>query len=208
MPSVKVYNTSGAEIGTMDLNENIFGCEYKETLIHQAVVTKLCNDRQGTKSALTRAEVRGGGKKPWRQKGTGRARQGSIRSPQWKGGGMVFAIKPRDFSKKINIKSKREAIKSALSYKVANNQFIVLDELKLQQAKTKEMIKILENLKIDKKVLIVLNGGDAMVIRAANNIPDVTTISADLINVYDIVKSGKIVITKDGVSKITEVFAS
>ena len=167
MPSVKVYNTSGAEVGEMDLKDDIFGLEYNEALIHQAVVTTLSNQRQGTKSTLSRAEVRGGGKKPWRQKGTGRARHGSIRSPIWTGGGMAFALQPRDFSKKMNIKAKRQALKSALSQKVAAGDFIVLDELNLSQPKTKEMAGVLNTLKL----------------------------------------SGKILITKEGVNKITEVFA-
>lgn len=206
MPSVKVYNTSGAEIGEMALEENIFGIEYNEPLIHQAVVTLLCNNRQGTKSALTRAEVRGGGKKPWRQKGTGRARHGSIRSPIWKGGGIVFAAKPRDFSKKINEKAKRLALKSALSKKVSDGDFIVLDELKLQP-KTKEMVGVLNNLKLEGKILMVTLNSDENVIRASGNIPEVTTLKAEMLNVYDIVNNAKILVTKEGVGKITEVFA-
>lgn len=206
MPSVKVYNISGAEVGQMDLNEDIFGREYNEALIHQAVVTKLCNDRQGTKCTLTRAEVRGGGAKPWRQKGTGRARQGSIRSPQWKGGGVVFAPKPRDFSKKMNSKAKRIALKCALSNKVANSEFIVLDSLNLKEAKTKYMAEVLNNLKIDKKVLLVTTGNKD-ILRASSNLAKVTTISAEMLNTYDVVNNCKIIVTKDGVGKITEVFA-
>lgn len=205
MPSVKVYNTSGAAVGTLDLNEDIFGREYNEALVHQAVVTKLSNDRQGTKSTLTRAEVRGGGIKPWRQKGTGRARQGSIRSPQWTGGGVVFAPKPRDFGKKMNVKAKREAIKSALSYKVANEQFIVLDDLVLTEAKTREMVQILNNLKLDKKILVVIPSADTATRRASGNIEGVTTIDPAYINAYDLVVNTKILLTKDSVSKITEV---
>lgn len=208
MPSVKVYNTSGAEVGQMDLNEDVFGCEYNEVLIHQAVVTRLCNERQGTKCTLTRAEVRGGGKKPWRQKGTGRARQGSIRSPQWKGGGVVFAPKPRDFSKKMNIKARRIAIKSALSQKVANGEFIILDELKLNEAKTKQMMTVLANLNLNRKVLLVTTGDCTDIRRASGNIPEVTMITADLINTYDVVNNCKILVTKESVEKITEVFAS
>jgi large subunit ribosomal protein L4 len=207
MPSVKVYNTTGAEVGQLDLSEDIFGCEYNEALIHQAVVTRLCNERQGTQSALTRAEVRGGGKKPWRQKGTGRARQGSIRAPQWKGGGMVFAVKPRDYDKKINLKAKRQALRSALSQKVACGEFIVLDELKLDDAKTKFMMAVLNNLKIEKKVLIVTAGDCAQVLRASGNIPFVTVIPAEMLNTYDVVNNCKILVTKQGVEKITEVLA-
>lgn len=207
MPSVKVYNMSGAEVGQMELSDDVFGCEYNEALVHQAVVTMLANERQGTKSALTRAEVRGGGRKPWRQKGTGRARQGSIRAPQWTGGGVVFAPKPRDFSKKMNVKARREAIRVALSQKVADGQFIVLDELKLSAAKTKEMVKVLGNLNIDKKVLLVLSGDCSDVMRASNNIPNVTLINAENINTYQIVNNCKILVTKEGVGKITEVFA-
>jgi large subunit ribosomal protein L4 len=205
MPSVKVYNISGAEVGEMDLDENIFGIEYNEPLIHQAVVTILSNNRQGTKSALTRAEVRGGGKKPWRQKGTGRARHGSIRSPIWKGGGVAFAVKPRDFSKKINEKARRLALKSALSRKVAGGDFIVLDELKLSLPKTKEMVGVLNNLKLDGKILLV--NSDESVIRASGNLPNVKTLNAEMLNVYDVVNCGKILVTKEGVGKITEVFA-
>lgn len=207
MPSVKVYNTAGAEVGQLELSEEVFGCEYNESLIHQAVVTRLCNDRQGTKCTLTRAEVRGGGRKPWRQKGTGRARQGSIRSPQWKGGGVVFAPKPRDFSKKMNIKARRLALKSALSQKVADGQFIVLDEFKLDDAKTKLMMLLLDNLKINGKVLLVTQGECESILRASGNIPFVTTISADMLNTYDVVNNCKILVTKQGVEKITEVFA-
>lgn len=207
MPSVKVYNTSGAEVGEMDLKDDIFGLEYNEALIHQAVVTTLSNQRQGTKSTLSRAQVRGGGKKPWRQKGTGRARHGSIRSPIWTGGGMAFALQPRDFSKKMNIKAKRQALKSALSQKVAAGDFIVLDEFNLSQPKTKEMAGVLNNLKLSGKILLVTLNGYESVIRASGNISDVTTINADMLNTYDVVNNGKILITKEGVNKITEVFA-
>lgn len=207
MPSVKVYNTSGASVGTIDLNDDIFGCEFNEALIHQAIVLRQSNQRQGTKCTLTRAEVRGGGIKPWRQKGTGRARQGSIRSPQWKGGGVVFAHKPRDFSKKMNIKARREALRSALSQKVVNEQFIVLDELKLTAAKTREMVKVLNALNADKKVLLVVGSGETETRRASGNISFVNTIDPRQINVYDIVNSGKIIITRENVGKITEVLA-
>lgn len=207
MPSVKVFNTSGAEVGQMELPEEIFGCEYNEALVHQAVVTMLANERQGTKSALTRAEVRGGGKKPWRQKGTGRARQGSIRAPQWTGGGVVFAPKPRDFSKKMNVRARRQAIRVALSQKVASGEFIVLDELTLPAPKTKEMAKVLDNLKLQSKVLLVLAGECEDVRRASGNLPNVTMTSAENINTYQIVSSDKVLVTKEGVGKITEVFA-
>lgn len=206
MPSVKVYNISGAEIGKMDLSDSVFAAEYNESLIHQAVVTNLCNMRQGTKSALTRAEVRGGGAKPWRQKGTGRARQGSIRSPQWNKGGVVFAPKPRDFSKKMNRTARRNALKSALSYKVSSDEFIVLDELKLAAPKTKEMAQILKNFKLDKQVLLVA-GYNEEILRASNNIPFLTVVQPELLSVYEVVKSAKIVLTKDAVKKIEEVHA-
>jgi large subunit ribosomal protein L4 len=198
---------SGEEVGVIDLKDEVFGCEYNEYLIHQAVVTRLANERQGTKCTLTRAEVRGGGIKPWRQKGTGRARQGSIRSPQWKGGGVVFAPKPRDFSKKMNVKAKRAAIRSALSEKVRNGDFIVLDTLSLKEAKTKEMVKLLAGLKVDKKALVVLSKENVSAVRAGGNIPAVTTIYSELINTYDIVNNGKIIIDKAEVEKVTEVFA-
>ena len=206
MPSVKVYNISGAEVGKMDLSDSVFAAEYNESLIHQAVVTNLCNMRQGTKSALTRAEVRGGGAKPWRQKGTGRARQGSIRSPQWNKGGVVFAPKPRDFSKKMNRTARRNALKSALSSKVSTDEFIVLDELKLAAPKTKEMAQILKNFKLDKQVLLVA-GYNEEILRASNNIPFLTVVQPELLSVYEVVKSAKIVLTKDAVKKIEEVHA-
>ena len=206
MPSVKVYNISGAEVGKMDLSDSVFAAEYNESLIHQAVVTNLCNMRQGTKSALTRAEVRGGGAKPWRQKGTGRARQGSIRSPQWNKGGVVFAPKPRDFTKKMNRTARRNALKSALSYKVSTDEFIVLDELKLAAPKTKEMAQILKNFKLDKQVLLVA-GYNEEILRASNNIPFLTVVQPELLSVYEVVKSAKIVLTKDAVKKIEEVHA-
>ncbi|MCL1901407.1 MAG: 50S ribosomal protein L4 [Firmicutes bacterium] len=207
MPNVKIYSMSGKDTGsTMELKSELFGAEYNEALVHQAVVTTLANARQGTKSTLTRSEVRGGGKKPWRQKGTGRARHGSIRSPQWKGGGVVFAPKPRDFSKKINVKAKRAALYSALSYKVANSEFIVLDKLQLKEAKTKEVAKLLKAFKCETSCMFV-TVPDANVVRAANNIPKVLTTTFDLINVYDVVKSNRIFITKEAVEKFQEVHA-
>lgn len=206
MANIKVYKQTGAEAGTMTLNDSVFGVEFNEALVHQVVVAQLNNKRQGTKSTLTRTEVRGGGIKPWRQKGTGRARQGSIRAPQWTGGGVVFAPKPRDFSQKINKQMKRGALCCALSGKVADEGFVVVDEIKLAQAKTKEMVKVLDALKIDKRVLLVVTDADEAVVRAANNIPSVTTISTSLINVYDVMANEKLVITKEAVKKIEEAY--
>ena len=203
MPSVKVFNTKGAEVGTMELKDEIFGCEYNEALIHQAVVAQLANARQGTKSTLTRSEVRGGGAKPWRQKGTGRARQGSIRAPQWIKGGVVFAPKPRDFSKKVNQKAKKGALYSALSYKVANNEFIVVDEIALAENKTREVAATLKALGVCKRAVIVTDG-DAMVARCASNIENVTAASCELLSVYEVVVSDKVVITKSAVNKMQE----
>ena len=206
MANIKVYKQTGAEAGTMTLNDSVFGVEFNEALVHQVVVAQLNNKRQGTKSTLTRTEVRGGGIKPWRQKGTGRARQGSIRAPQWTGGGVVFAPKPRDFSQKINKQMKRGALCCALSGKVADEGFVVVDEIKLAEAQTKEMVKVLDALKIDKRVLLVVTDADEAVVRAANNIPSVTTISTSLINVYDVMANEKLVITKEAVKKIEEAY--
>ena len=208
MANIKVYKQTGAEAGTMTLDDSVFGVEFNEALVHQVVVAQLNNKRQGTKSTLTRTEVRGGGIKPWRQKGTGRARQGSIRAPQWTGGGVVFAPKPRDFSQKINKQMKRGALCCALSGKVADEGFVVVDEIKLAQAKTKEMVKVLDALKIDKRVLLVVTDADEAVVRAANNIPSVTTISTSLINVYDVMANEKLVITKEAVKKIEEAYTA
>ncbi len=204
---IKVFNTSAKEVGKVELNEAIFAEQYRESLIHQVVVAQLANKRQGTKSTLTRSEVRGGGAKPWRQKGTGRARQGSIRSPQWIKGGVVFAPKPRDFSQKINKQMKKAALKSALSAKVSDGNFIVLDKIALKENKTKEIAKILKNFKFDEKVLFVLTDADAMVVRAAKNIPNVDAINANLLNVYDVVANAKVFVTKDAVKLIEEVNA-
>lgn len=206
MANVKVYNTSGAEVGTIDLNDDIFGIEASEHAMHMAVVQYLANQRQGTQSAKTRAEVRGGGRKPWRQKGTGRARQGSTRSPQWTGGGVVFAPKPRDYSFKLNKKVKRLALKSALSTKVQEEKIIVLEDLALAEVKTKEMAKILENIKVG-KALIVMDGNNKNVMLSARNIPDVKTAGVNTINVYDLLKYNTLVLTKDAVAKIEEVYA-
>lgn len=206
MANVKVLNMSGSEVGTIDLNDDIFAVEVNEHVLHQAVVQYLANQRQGTKSAKTRSEVRGGGRKPWRQKGTGRARQGSIRAPQWTGGGVVFAPKPRDFSFKLNKKVKRLALKSALTSKVNENKFIVMDELKLDTIKTKEMKNILNNIKVE-KALVVLEDGNKNVVLSTRNIPNVKTASVNTINPYDILKYDTFVVTKDAVAKIEEVYA-
>lgn len=203
--TVKVLNMSGSEVGSVELNENIFGVEVNEHVMHQAVVQYLANQRQGTKSAKTRAEVRGGGRKPWRQKGTGRARQGSIRSPQWTGGGVVFAPKPRDFSFKLNKKVKRLALKSALTTKVNNEKFVVVDELKLNEIKTKEMKKVLDNLKVNKG-LVVLEENNKNVLLSTRNIPNVKTAGVNTINVYDILKYESFVVTKEALAKIEEVY--
>lgn len=203
--TVKVLNMSGNEVGSVELNENIFGVEINEHVMHQAVVQYLANQRQGTKSAKTRAEVRGGGRKPWRQKGTGRARQGSIRAPQWTGGGVVFAPKPRDFSFKLNKKVKRLALKSALTTKVNNEKFVVVDELKLNEIKTKEMKKVLDNLNVNKG-LVVLEENNKNVLLSARNIPNVKTAGVSTINVYDILKYESFVVTKEALAKIEEVY--
>ena len=206
MPSIKVYNQLGAEVATKELDETVFGVEYNEALIHQVVVAQLNNARQGTKSALTRTEVRGGGIKPWRQKGTGRARQGSIRAPQWTGGGMVFAPKPRDFSQKVNKMAKITALVSALSAKVADEDMIVVDKFELTAPKTKEVATIIKNLKVDTRVLLVVTDVDADVVTAARNIATVKVINSDLINVYDIVANDKMIATSAAIEKIEEVY--
>ena len=206
MAAIKVLNMSGAEVGEIELNDNVFGVEYKESLIHQAVVTRLANERQGTKSTLTRTEVRGGGIKPWRQKGTGRARQGSIRAPQWIKGGVVFAPKSRDFSKKMNEKAKRAALLSALSKKVADGEFIVVDELKVSEAKTKEMAAFAKALNL-KKALVVMDNDDVNVIRAAANLPAVATLPLAQLSTYEVVVSAVVVMTKAAVEKFQEVNA-
>ena len=198
---------SGSEGGTMELNESVFGVEYKESLIHQAVVTRLANERQGTKSTLTRTEVRGGGAKPWRQKGTGRARQGSIRAPQWIKGGVVFAPKSRDFSKKMNVAAKRQALLSALSKKVADGEFIVVDELKVSAPKTKEMAAFKKALNLDKTALVVMDNDDINVIRAAANLPKLSTLPLAQLSTYEVVANNKIVMTKAAVEKFQEVYA-
>lgn len=206
MASVKVYKQTGEAAGTMKLDDSVFAAEYNEALIHSVVVAQQNNKRQGTMSALTRAEVRGGGIKPWRQKHTGRARQGSSRSPQWTGGGVVFAKKPRDFSQKINKEAKRQAIKSALSAKVAAGEFIVLDDLKLTAPKTKEIFNVINNLKLEKTVLLVLPEYNEEIYRAARNLPNVKTTFASLINVYDLVALKDCLILKSAVRKIEEAY--
>ena len=206
MANVKVFNMSGSEVGSIDLNDDIFAVEVNEHVMHQAVVQYLANQRQGTQSALTRAEVRGGGRKPWRQKGTGRARQGSIRAPQWTGGGVVFAPKPRDYSFKLNTKVKRLALKSALTSKVNEGSFVVIDELSFKEAKTKEFAAVLKNVNVD-KALVVLEDGNKNAVLSARNIPSVKTASVNTINVYDIIKYDSMVVTKAAVEKMQEVYA-
>ncbi|MDY0256652.1 50S ribosomal protein L4 [Gudongella oleilytica] len=207
MPKVNVYNMQGELVEEMELSEEIFGVEINEHVVYEVVKNQLANKRQGTQSAKTRAEVRGGGRKPWRQKGTGRARQGSIRSPQWKGGGVVFAPKPRDYSYSVPKKVRRLALKSVLTDKLQNNEMIVVDQLSFDAPKTKEMKKVLANLKADKKALIVMAEKDANVIRSANNIPNVATALVNTINVYDILKYNSFIITKEAVKRVEEVYA-
>ncbi|ABW18055.1 50S ribosomal protein L4 [Alkaliphilus oremlandii] len=207
MPKVAIYNVSGQQVSEIELSENVFGVEVNEHAMYEVVKNQLANRRQGTQSAKTRAEVRGGGRKPWKQKGTGRARVGSIRSPLWVGGGIVFAPKPRDYSYTIPKKVRRLALKSALTSKVNSNELIVLDELKLDAPKTKEMVNILKNLNVDKKALIVMGEKSEAVIKSANNIQGVQTALVNTINVYDILKYDKLIITKDAVQKVEEVYA-
>lgn len=206
MALVSVLNIEGVEVGTIELNDAIFGIEVNEHLLHKAVVSQLANKRQGTQSTKTRAEVRGGGRKPWRQKGTGHARQGSTRSPQWTGGGVVFAPKPRDYSVKFNKKEKRIALKSALTSKVIDKKFIVLDEINFDEIKTKKFQAVLDALKLN-KALVVLNEKNDNVILSAKNIPTVKTSLINTINVYDILKYDTLVVTKDAVAGIEEVYA-
>ena len=206
MAKVSVYNMEGKEVGTIELNDSIFGVEVNEHLVHMAVVQQLANNRQGTQKAKTRAEVRGGGRKPWRQKGTGHARQGSTRSPQWTGGGVVFAPVPRDYSFKLNKKEKRAALKSALTSRVVDGKLIVVDELKMDEIKTKKFKTVMDNLKVS-KALVVLGEMDQNVILSARNIPNINTTQVGTINVYDILKGDTLVLTKDAVTKIEEVYA-
>jgi len=206
MAEVKVYNKEGAAVGSLELADSVFGVEINEHLMHLAVVAQLANKRQGTQSALTRAEVSGGGIKPWRQKGTGHARQGSIRAPQWTGGGVVFAPKPRDYSVKMNKKEKAGAIRSALSSRVAEEKIFVMEDLAFDSIKTKQIKAVLDGLKLD-RALIVTADKDENVILSARNIADVRTVTSNAINVYDILKYNNLVITKDAVAKIEEVYA-
>jgi large subunit ribosomal protein L4 len=207
MPKVALLNVSGEQVGEIELNDNIFGIEINKSVLHDAVKNYLANQRQGTQSAKTRSEVRGGGRKPWRQKGTGRARQGSIRAPHWVGGGVSFAPKPRDYRYELPKKVKRLAMKSALTSKVEANEIIVLDELNMTMPKTKDMINILKNLNVEKKALIVMDEKNENVIRSAGNIPGVSTTLVTTLNVYDILKYDKFIVTKDAVHKIEEVYA-
>ena len=206
MLNTKLYNMKAEELGVIELNEDLFTIEYNQPLIHQAVVTRLANERQGTKSALTRTEVRGGGKKPFRQKGTGNARQGSTRAPQWIKGGVVFAPKSRDFRKKMNICAKRIAMFSALSRKLADNEFYVIDNVAVSEGKTKEMVAFLNSFGFEKTVLVVMCNNDEKVIRAARNLQNVTTLPVEQLNTYDVVKNAKLVISKQAVQQIEEVY--
>ena len=206
MANVSVYNMEGNEVGSMELNDAVFGVEVNEHLVHMAVVQQLANNRQGTQKAKTRSEVSGGGRKPWRQKGTGHARQSSTRAPQWTGGGVVFAPVPRDYSFKINKKEKRAALKSALTSRVEAQKFVVLDELKLDAIKTKDFVKVLNNLNVS-KALVVMGDKDVVIEKSAANVPDVKTTQATLLNVYDILKYDTVITTKAAVEKIEEVYA-
>ena len=206
MANVSVYNMEGNEVGKMDLNDAVFGVEVNEHLVHMAVVAQLANNRQGTQKAKTRSEVSGGGRKPWRQKGTGHARQGSTRAPQWTGGGIVFAPTPRDYTIRLNKKEKRAALKSALTSRVLENKFIVVDELKLDEIKTKKFQNVLNNLKVSKALVVVGDDSDN-VVKSAKNIPTVKTAYVNTINVYDILKYNTVVATKAAVANIEEVYA-
>ena len=205
MPSVKVYKQTGEAAGSIALDDTVFGAERNVALIHQVVVAQLANKRQGTKSALTRAEVAGGGRKPWRQKGTGNARQGSIRAPQWKHGGVVFAPKPRDFSQKINKTMKEAAFRSAISSKVADDQLKVVEEIKVS-GKTKEMAAVTSALKLDRRTLFVLTEGDDLVVRAANNLEKIDTVKAEFVSVLDLMNHTDVVLTKAAVKQIEEAY--
>ena len=206
MAKVSVYNMEGNEVGTMELSDAVFGVEIKEHLVHQAVRLQLADNRQGTQKAKTRSEVSGGGRKPWRQKGTGHARQGSIRAPQWTGGGIVFAPTPREYSFKMNRKEKQAALKSVLTSKVQENKFLVLDELKFEGPKTKDMKKVLDALKVD-DALVIVGKDSENVILSARNLADVATAAPESINVYDILKHNTVIATKSSVASIEEVYA-
>ena len=206
MANVSVYNMEGKEVGKMDLNDAVFGVEVNEHLVHLAVVAQLANKRQGTQKAKTRSEVSGGGRKPWRQKGTGHARQGSTRAPQWKGGGVVFAPVPRDYSFKMNKKEKRAALKSALTSRVQAEKLIVVDELKFDEIKTRNFAKVMDNLKVNKG-LVILSDNDQNTVLSARNLPTINTTLVGALNVYDVMKAGTVVLTRDAVAKIEEVYA-
>ena len=206
MANVSVYNMEGKEVGKIDLSDAIFGVEVNEHLVHMAVLQQLADKRQGTQKAKTRSEVSGGGRKPWRQKGTGHARQGSIRAPQWKGGGVVFAPVPRDYSFKMNKKEKRAALKSALTDKAQSNNLIVVDELKFDEIKTKKFAEVMNNLKATRKALVVLADNDKNVVLSARNLAEANTTLTNTLNVYDIVNARTLVLTKDAVTKIEEVY--
>ena len=206
MANVSVYNMEGREVGTIELSDAVFGVEINEHLVHLAVVQQLANNRQGTQKAKTRSEVSGGGRKPWRQKGTGHARQASIRAPQWTGGGVVFAPQPRDYEVKVNKKEKRAALKSALSSKVADSKIVVIDAFGLDEIKTKKFIGVMDKLGVS-KALVVLDSKDENVVKSANNVPTVKTAFVNTINVYDILKYDSLVLTQDAVAAITEVYA-
>ena len=206
MANVSVYNMEGKEVGSIELNDTVFGVEVNEHLVHMAVVNQLANNRQGTQSAKTRSEVSGGGRKPWRQKGTGHARQGSTRAPQWTGGGIVFAPKPRDYSFKMNKKEKRIALLSALSSKVAESKIVVLDEFKLDEIKTKKFVEVMNNLKVE-NALVVLEGENKNVVLSGRNIPSVKVTATNEINTYDVLKYTTLVVTKAAVEKLEEVYA-
>lgn len=207
MPRVNVYNMSGEQTGEIELAEDVFGVEVNQHVLYEVVKNQLANRRQGTQSVKTRSEVRGGGRKPWRQKGTGRARHGSIRSPLWVGGGVAFAPKPRDYSYKVPKKVRRLAMKSALSSKVLNNELTVLDRLEMEGPKTSAMVELLANIKSGKKALIVMTDNDSNIIKSARNIPNVKTISINTLNVYDILNSDTLIITEEGIRRVEEVFA-
>lgn len=206
MANVKVYNLVGDECGTIKLSDKVFGQEYNEPLIHQVVVAYLANQRQGTKSTLTRSEVRGHAKKPWRQKGTGRARHGSTKSPQWRGGGIAFAPKPRDFSKKVNKEARKVAFRSAISTKLASKELLVLDSLELKEAKTKILVKALNDLKLDRSVIFVTNEKNENLLKASGNLKNVDVTTANLLNIYDIISCDKVVVSKDAIKSIEEAY--
>ncbi len=206
MANVSVYNMEGKEVGSLELNDAVFGVEVNEHLVHMAVIQHLANKRQGNQKAKTRSEVSGGGRKPWRQKGTGHARQGSTRAPQWTGGGVVFAPVPRDYAFKLNKKEKRAALKSALTSRVADNKFIVLDELKLDAIKTKDFVKVMNNLNV-KKALVVMNDSDINVVKSAANVQGIKTTLAATLNTYDVMKYDTVVATKAAIESIEEVYA-